>query len=158
MKPRYFCAAATALLLATAATAQTPAPAPSALDLDAVQATVGNWSYRPITGGSEADFVDSGGHLRLTVRCNRTTRAVSIVRTGMTAAAPYLTVTTTYGARNLAASFAAGNLTAAVAANDPLLDDIAFSRGKWAIANAGVGALVVPSWAEAPRVFEDCRS
>ena len=78
--------------------------------------------------------------------------------TGMTAAAPALAVTTTYGVRSLAASFAAGNLTAAVAANDPLLDDIAFTRGKWAIANAGVGALVVPSWAEAPRVFEDCRS
>ena len=156
MKPRHFCAAATALVITSAATAQTSAPA--AIDLDAVQATVGNWSYRPVTGGSEADFVDSGGHVRLTVRCNRATRAVSIVRTGMTAAAPYLTVTTTYGARNLAASFAAGNLTAAVAANDPLLDDIAFSRGKWAIASAGVGALVVPSWAEAPRVFEDCRS
>ena len=156
MKSRRFCAAATALVITSAATAQTSAPA--AIDLDAVQATVGNWSYRPITGGSEADFVDSGGHVRLAVRCNRTTRAVSIVRTGMTAAAPYLTVTTTYGARNLASSFAAGNLTAAVAANDPLLDDIAFTRGKWAIANAGVGALVVPSWAEAPRVFEDCRS
>jgi hypothetical protein len=156
MKFRHFCAATTALLLATATTAQTSAPA--AVDLDAVQATVGNWSYRVITGGSEADFVDSGGHVRLTVRCNRVNRAVSIVRTGMTAAAPYLTVTTTYGARNLAARFAAGNLTAAVAANDPLLDDIAFTRGKWAIANAGVGALVVPSWAEAPRVFEDCRS
>jgi len=156
MRFRRFCAAATALLFLTAATAQTSAPA--AVDLDAVQAAVGNWSYRPITGGSEADFVDSGGHVRVTVRCNRTTRAVSIVRTGMTGAAPYLTVATTYGARNLAASFAAGNLTAAVAANDPLLDDIAFSRGKWAIANPGVGALVVPSWAEAPRVFEDCRS
>ena len=156
MKSRRFCAAATALVITSAATAQTSAPA--AIDLDAVQATVGNWSYRPITGGSEADFVDSGGHVRLAVRCNRTTRAVRIVRTGMTAAAPYLTVTTTYGARNLAASFAAGNLSAAVAANDPLLDDIAFTRGKWAIANSGVGALVVPSWAEAPRVFEDCRS
>jgi len=156
MKSRRFCAAATALVITSAATAQTSAPA--AIDLDAVQATVGNWSYRPITGGSEADFVDSGGHVRLAVRCNRTTRAVSIVRTGMTAAAPYLTVTTTYGARNLASSFVAGNLTAAVAANDPLLDDIAFTRGKWAIANSGVGALVVPSWAEVPRVFEDCRS
>ena len=156
MNFRHFCAAATALLFVTSATAQTSAPA--AVDLDAVQATVGNWSYRPITGGSEADFVDGGGHVRLTVRCNRASRAVSIIRTGMTAAAPYLTVTTTYGPRNLAASFAAGNLTGAVSANDPLLDDIAFSRGKWAVASSGVGALVVPSWAEAPRVFEDCRS
>jgi hypothetical protein len=156
MKFRHFCAAATALLFVTSATAQTSAPA--AVDLDSVQATVGNWSYRPITGGSEADFADSGGHVRLTVRCNRASRVVSIIRTGMTAATSALAVTTTYGVRNLAASFAAGNLTAAVAANDPLLDDIAFTRGKWAIANSGVGALIVPSWAEAPRVFEDCRS
>jgi hypothetical protein len=156
MNLRPICAAGAALLLSPAAPAQTQTPA--AVDLDAVQATVGTWSYRPVTGGSEADFVDGGGHVRLTVRCNRASRVVSITRTGMTAAAPYLTVTTTYGARNLAASFAAGNLTGAVSANDPLLDDIAFTRGKWAVANAGVGALVVPSWAEAPRVFEDCRS
>jgi hypothetical protein len=156
MKFRNFCAAATALFLATAAIAQTSAPA--AMNLDAVQATVGNWSYRQITGGSEADFVDSGGHVRLTIRCNRSSRVLSIIRTGMTSAAPALAVTTTYGARSLAASFAGGNLVAAVASNDPLLDDIAFTRGKWAVTNAGVSALVVPSWAEAPRVFEDCRS
>jgi len=156
MKFRHVCAAGAALLLSPAATAQTQTPA--AVDLDAVQATVGTWSYRPITAGSEADFVDSGGHVRLTVRCNRTNRAVSIVRTGMTAAAPALAVTTTYGVRSLAASFAAGNLTAAVAANDPLLDDIAFTRGKWAVASSSAGALVIPSWADAVRVFEDCRS
>jgi len=150
------CAALAALLLTTVAIAQTPAS--TAVDLDAVQATVGNWSYRPITGGSEADFADSGGHVRLTVRCSRTSRLISIIRSGMTAAAPALVITTTYGARSLAASFAAGNLTAAVAANDPLFDDIAFTRGKWAVANAGVAALVVPSWADATRVFEDCRS
>jgi hypothetical protein len=139
----------------TAATAQTSAPA--AVDLDAVQATVGNWSYRAITGGSEADFVDSGGHVRLTLRCNRTSRVVSIVRTGITAAAPALLITTTYGSRSLSATFAQGNLTAAVAAGDPLLDDVAFTRGKWAVSNAGQAALVVPSWADAVRVFEDCR-
>jgi hypothetical protein len=158
MKFRHFCGAATAPLLATIAIAQTPPPAPPAIDLDTVQAKVGNWSYRLITGGSEADFIDNGGHVRLMVRCNRTIKVVSFIRTGLAAAAPSLVITTTYGARNLAASFATGNLTAAVAANDPLLDDIAFTRGKWAIANSGVGALVVPSWAEAPRVFEDCRS
>lgn len=156
MSFRLICAVLAAFLLTTVATAQTSAPA--AVDLDAVQAAVGNWSYRPIAGGSEADFVDGGGHVRLTVRCNRASRAVSLVRTGITAAAPALMITTTYGARSLAASLAGGNLTAAVAANDPLLDDIAFTRGKWAIASSGAGALIVPSWAEAPRVFEDCRS
>jgi hypothetical protein len=156
MNFRPICAVAAALVLAAAAIAQ--APASVAVDLDTVQATVGNWSYRPISGGSEANFVDSGGHMRLTLRCNRMNRVVSFIRTGMTAAATSLVITTTYGARSLGANFAGGNLISAVAANDPLLDDIAFTRGKWAVANAGIGALVVPSWAEASRVFEDCRS
>jgi hypothetical protein len=156
MSFRRLCAAATALLLTTSVAAQSVAPA--VVDLEAVRSVVGNWTYRPFSGGSEADFVDGAGHVRLTVRCNRTSRVVSIIRTGMTAAAPALAVTTTYGARRLAASFAGGNLTASVAANDPLLDDIAFSRGKWAVSNSGEGALVVPSWADPSRAVEDCRS
>ena len=155
MNFRRLCAAS-ALLNTTVALAQTPAPPP--VDLDAVQVTAGSWSYRAIAGGSESNFIDSAGHVRLTVRCNRVSRIVSISRTEIATPAPALAVTTTYGLRNLTASFAQGTLTAAIAANDPLLDDIAFTRGKWAIAKAGEGALVVPSWADPTRVFEDCRS
>lgn len=155
MSVRRACAAASALCLAPATLAQTPPPA---INLDLVQAVPGNWSYRIIGGGSEADFSDSGGHVRLTVRCTQASKIVSIIRSGALAAAPFLTVTTSYGSRNVSAGFAAGNLSGVVAASDPLLDQIAFSRGKWAIANSGEGALVVPSWADAARVIEDCRS
>ena len=149
-------AAASALVFPSPTLSQT---APSAaLDVEKVRAVAGNWSYRPIGGGSEADFSDSGGHVRLTVRCTQATKIVSIIRAGALAGAQFLTITTSYGSRNLSAGFAAGNLSAAVAANDLLLDEIAFSRGKWAIANPGVSALVMPSWADVARVVEDCRS
>ena len=40
---------------------------------------------------------------------------------------------------------------------DPLLDAVAFSRGRAAFSDSGQPTLVVPSWAEAARVVEDCR-
>lgn len=154
---RRLCAAASALLLSSGSFAQTAPPA--AVDLDKVQAALGNWSYRAAASGtSEADFIDGSGRVRLIVRCSRATRQVSFIRSGVAAAAPSMAVTTSYGTRILASAFAAGNLSAAVAGTDPLLDQIAFSRGKWAVANSGDGALVVPSWADATRVVEDCRS
>lgn len=149
-------AAVAALASSIAISAQIPPP--PALDLTTVQAVVGDWSYRPMAGGSEADFTDSGGHLRLIVRCALATRTVGIVRTGVPAAAAPLVVTTSYGERKLPASYAAANVAAALSANDPLLDDIAFTRGKWAVTSSGQGVLVVPSWAEPARVIEDCRS
>lgn len=150
------CAAACAVLFALPITAQTSPP--PAIDLKAVQAVIGTWIYRPMVGGSDADFVDGSGHLRLSVRCLKATRVVSIIQSEMMTAAPTLVVTTSYGTRSLPARFTAASIAADVSANDPLLDEIAFSRGKWAIANSGNGALVLPSWAEPARVIEDCRS
>jgi hypothetical protein len=42
-------------------------------------------------------------------------------------------------------------------ARDPLLDAIAFSRGRFAVAVPGEPTLYVPSWTEISRVIEDCR-
>jgi hypothetical protein len=156
MSMRMTRAAAVAALAASTSISAQILPPPS-VDLTTVQAVVGNWNYRPIAGGSEADFTDSGGHVRLTVRCSLATRAVSIVRASVRAAGPVLTVTTSEGTRNLPSSYVAGSLIAPVASNDRLLDEIAFSRGKWAMASTGDGALVVPGWAEPARVIEDCR-
>lgn len=44
-----------------------------------------------------------------------------------------------------------------LAANDPRLDRIIFSRGRFAIEDAQGRALTLPSWAEIARVVEDCR-
>jgi hypothetical protein len=42
-------------------------------------------------------------------------------------------------------------------ANDPLLDAIAFSRGRFLVAGGGE-TLAIPSWPEAARSIEDCRN
>ena len=40
---------------------------------------------------------------------------------------------------------------------DPLLDAMAFSRGRFAIEQPGTPPLVLPAWPEIGRVIEDCR-
>ncbi len=40
---------------------------------------------------------------------------------------------------------------------DSILDGIAFSRGRFAIALAGGRSMAIPAWAETGRVIEDCR-
>ena len=103
----------------------------------------GQWSYIASATGSEARY---DGYLA--IRCDRATRTVTVMRPG--AAPAVLTVITDTMTRNLPAG---GRLLA----NDPILDAIAFSRGRFIV--LGVGAtLAIPSWPEAARSIEDCRS
>lgn len=150
-------ALAAALALPPAAPALSQAPA--RIDLDRYQPLAGNWSYRPIAGGSEAAFADSGAARRFVMRCNRVARTVSLVRTGVPAAAPTLTIWSTFSSRSVASRWEASQvLTADLAATDPLLDSIAFSRGRFATAAAGAAMLTLPASPEVDRVVEDCRS
>jgi hypothetical protein len=43
-------------------------------------------------------------------------------------------------------------------ANDPLLDAIAFSRGRFIVSGGTGPTIAVPSWPEAARSIEDCRN
>jgi len=45
-----------------------------------------------------------------------------------------------------------------LAAYDPLLDALAFSRARFAVVAAGSPPLVLPAWPEIARVIEDCRA
>jgi len=103
----------------------------------------GQWSYLVTATGSEARY---DGYLA--VRCDRSTRTVTIMRPGV--ASSVLKVATSSVARNLPAG---GRLLA----NDPLLDAIAFSRGRFLVSGGGV-TLAIPSWPEAARSIEDCRN
>ena len=51
----------------------------------------------------------------------------------------------------------AGTVAAALPAQDPLLDAMGFSRGRFIVELGGQAPLVVPAWAEVLRVTEDCR-
>jgi len=104
----------------------------------------GQWTYFATVGGSIAAY---GTQIEL--RCDRASRTVTISRPNGVPAA--LTISTDSVTRTLPPS---GRLLA----SDPLLDAIAFSRGRF-IVSGGIGPTVaVPSWPEAARSIEDCRN
>ncbi len=156
MRPALFAlAAAIALPLPTPALSQSPAQ----IDLEAVQPLSGSWSYQAVQGGSFAAFVDASATQRLIIRCNRVSRTISIIRTGVPAAAPTLAIWTTSSARSVPSRFdVTRTLTADLRATDPLLDAIAFSRGRFATAAGGAPLMAVGVSPEPVRVIEDCRS
>ena len=140
-----------ALLLvavASAASAQV-APLVAPLSFEAGKSlplTSGQWSYVPTATatGSESRF---GGSL--SIRCDRVARAVTVQRIG--AVPSPLTISTSAVTQVLPTS-------GRVAANDRLLDAIAFSRGRFLVAGGAGPVLAVPSWPEAARSIEDCRN
>jgi hypothetical protein len=124
-----------------------PAPAPPPQDWRDVALTPGDWTYGPAAPGSAAAF--GAGAPAFVLRCS-TARRLVLERPGAAAGAR-LVVRTTFGERNVAAG-------APLAADDPLLDEMAFSRGRFTVAAEGLPMLVIPSWPEAARTIEDCRA
>ncbi|MFC7537776.1 hypothetical protein ACFQPG_10425 [Sphingomonas sp. GCM10030256] len=122
--------------------------APAGLDWKVAPVTSGTWSYRSVPGGSEAVFQDYRGP-QLTLRCTLATRQVTVVRSGAQPGSA-LGVLTTSAQRSLPP----GNTVSGL---DPLLDAVAFSRGRFAIQSAGAPLLIVPTWPDAARSIEDCR-
>ena len=143
-----------AAAFALAATSSLPAQ-----DLSTATPIAGNWTYAATADGSEAVFANASGNPQLWVHCTRATRRMSIAKPA-TAAAPFLNVWTSSLTRSVASSFspATARLTIDLAAADPLLDAIVSSRGRIGFTVTGQPSLVVPAWAEAARVIEDCRA
>jgi hypothetical protein len=102
----------------------------------------GQWTHNVTPTGSEARY---GGYL--IIRCDRAGRIVTILRPGLVPQP--LTIATSALGRTVQAG---GRLQA----NDPLLDAIAFSRGRFLVTGGGA-TLAIPSWPEAARSIEDCR-
>jgi hypothetical protein len=152
---RFRVAAAFALIAGSSVNAQSVAPA---LDLSTATPIAGSWVYSQTTDGSEASFLNASAMPQLTIRCTRATRRITIAKPA-SGAAQFLTFWTSAQTRALPASFnpATQRLSAEVMAYDPLLDAIAFSRGRFGVSVSGTSPLVVPAWAEVARVIEDCR-
>lgn len=153
------------LLLAITAVAPLFAPAAQAqvgtgVDVSTLQPLGGRWSFRTFPGGSEAAFSDASGAQRLIVRCNRSARVVSVVRTAVPAAAPVLAIWTSTTSRGVPSRFdlPSRTLSADIAATDPLLDAVALSRGRFATSAVGAPLVALPAWPEPARVVEECRS
>jgi hypothetical protein len=135
------------------------APLHAQSDFSAARPAAGAWAYRPDANGSEAAFVAATGGVQLSLRCIRATRGVILSRISA-APASSLGVWASSQVRTLPARFdqAGMRVSATLSASDPLLDAIAFSRGRFAVTMPGSVPLVLPPSPEAARVFEDCRS
>lgn len=141
-----------------APTATSPGPAPSvpaqpASNWQDAPITPGNWQWGMTSQGSTATF--AGG--QFSMRCDAQRRAIILTRAGQTSTRTTMTITTDQGVRAVAASPVAGGIAASLSARDPLLDAMAFSRGRFAIEIPGTAPLYIPSWTEVSRVIEDCR-
>ena len=136
----------------------TPSPAPAPppepkQDWREAEITPGDWHWAIEGGKSVATFAD--GLLKL--RCDQRGAALSILRRGSAEGRVPMTVVTQYGARALDGAAIDGSIGVALPARDPLFDQMAFSRGRFAVEVSGLPTLYVPSWPEVSRVIEDCR-
>jgi hypothetical protein len=124
--------------------APTPPPPQPALGWEDMAPTPGEWTYR------DGDLAAVFGPGLFTVRCDPATRRVTLVRGSSVGG---LTLRTSYGDRSLAG----GPAGAVLPASDPLLDQIVFSRGRFAVEAEGQARLVLPTWPEPARALEECR-
>ena len=122
--------------------------------------TPGNWTYGAVGNATVATYAGEDGTVRLSIECDLAARQVRIARPGNAPSAVAMQVFTETENRQLSASPTTGSvpqLVAALSPRDPLLDAMAFSRGRFAIEIAGLAPLYLPSWIEVSRVVEDCR-
>ena len=161
--------------VAVAACVQPPAPPPLPRPAPSVVQTVpppplpaadwsdraispGTWTYARDPRGSIARFGPAGADAQFTVRCMSADATIYLSRPGTVAGR--MTVRATDAARSFDALPTGGTppyVAVQLTARDPLLDAMAFSRGKLLIALDGQPDLIAPPWPEMIRVLEDCR-
>lgn len=113
-----------------------------------------------------ARFGQPGAAPLVTFRCDRSRSAVVLQRAGLGAGEVPATITTSSILRRLSArpagapglvQNAAVPFDIVLNTRDPLLDAMAFSRGRFMFEMGGAQTLILPAWSEVGRVIEDCR-
>lgn len=111
--------------------------------------------------GTAARFSALGAMPLLVLRCDLARRIVIILRPTANDSPVAAMISTNSGTRNLTAKPAVNVEPKALAIEldprDAVLDQMAFSRGRFAIEMGRLPTLILPSWAEVGRVIEDCR-
>ena len=132
-----------------------PAPVAPAGDWRDIPLTPGDWRYNAET--NEAQFVMAGSGPAFVLRCDLPGRRIELMRTA--GGGSQLRIRTSSASRSLAGTpTASGGLAASLPASDPLLDAIAFSRGRFTVQSDSGAMLVLPAWPEPARAIEDCRA
>ncbi len=138
----------------------TPKPVPVPENWMDAPRTPGTWHYQPVSGGTQALYDDAHGQAAFIMQCDRGMGTIILARPGAANGPAPMRVLTETQARLLDArpyAMESPALAARLSARDPLLDAMAFSKGRFAIEIAGLPTLYLPSWTEVSRVIEDCR-
>ena len=149
----------------TAAPKPRAAPTPVSLNDNWQDAprSAGDWVYRRDSRGSVALFGARGADSIFLIRCDASARRIFLSRAGafVEGDSGIMTLRASTGMKSFTVRNN-GDTPAYVAAelpvNEPQLDAIAFSRGRFLVSVKGAADLVIPSWPEIARVIEDCRA
>lgn len=121
----------------------------------------GDWSYRQDGRGSIALFGKPGHNADVMLRCDSARRSLylSVAARTTTTQQADLSIRTSSMRKSLTlrSTGEAPYMAVELAPRDPLLDAMAFSRGKFVLAMDARTWFTVPPWAELSRVIEDCR-
>ena len=149
----------------TAAPKPRAAPTPVSLNDNWQDAprSAGDWVYRRDSRGSVALFGANNADASFIIRCDSAARRIYLSRAGALAGGDnaVMTIRASTGIKSFTVknngdrpSYVATELPV----NEPQLDAIAFSRGRFLVSVKGAADLVIPSWPEIARVIEDCRA
>lgn len=120
----------------------------------------GDWVYRRDDRGSVAHFGPLGQNAIVTLRCDKMRGRIHLARAGAGPAGSFV-VRSSSAMKEFVASPNGATppyLIIEIMPSDPILDAMAFSRGRIALEVAGQPAIAIPSWAEIARITEDCRN
>jgi hypothetical protein len=150
---------------APATVAPKPAPAPVSLGETWIDAprSAGDWVYRRDSRGSVALFGPSGADASFIIRCDGAARRIFLSRAGAfpDGDSGMMTIRASSGLKSFTVKNNGGTpayVAVALPVNEPQLDAMAFSRGRFLVSVKGAADLVIPSWPEIARVIEDCRA
>jgi len=121
--------------------------------------TPGEWTYRRDARGSVGLFGTMGQNARIMLRCDMQAGRLYLSREGSGSGRP-MVIRTSSAMKEFAANVTAGTTTyfvAEIMPSDPILDAMAFSRGRVLVEVDGQQPVVLPSWAEITHIVEDCR-
>ncbi len=121
--------------------------------------TPGDWVYRRDERGSIALFGAMGQDALVSLRCDAGRRMIYLSRVGQVSGNAEMTVRASQGLQAFSAAQVTGApyIVASIQPNDPILDKLAYSRGRFVVEVTGQTPLKLPNWAEVSRVIEDCR-
>ena len=143
---------------------ESPAPPPITVPRPAgdwrdAPLTPGSWTWNSPAGHSTASFALAGQPPLVQIAC-LARGTVQITHAGTVSSAAPLSITTSAGTFPLMSDpvIPGASATAVtLSARAPVLDAMAYSRGRFVIEVTGLAPSYLPSWPEVSRVVEDCR-